>query len=137
MWHVFFRKKHVFYEVLSIGVNYIIKHTEDINHSIHAEDDCVRKLKPNRKRIIDVDVVILCFRKDNTLKDILPCNRCLGVLSYNLSYKGYRIKNVYHSVEGVVTETSFKNVIILVNKQKKTEKKTYYKIKKKISIKYF
>lgn len=109
-----------------------MKHSSSVDDSVHAEDDCVRKIKPNRGKHIDVDLAIVSFRKDGTLKNILPCNRCLSILSYNLTFKGYNIKNVHHSVDGTLKETKFKEVIIKVHKQKKDEKKTFNKIKKKL-----
>ena len=112
-------------------------HSSKISSSVHAEEDCVKKIKPNLNKKINVDMVILCYRKDNTLKDVLPCNRCLSIISRKLLFKGYIIKNICHSINNEIHKTSFKKVVYKVHNQHKSEKKTYTKIKNKIKKTYY
>jgi deoxycytidylate deaminase len=66
------------------------------NNSIHAEMDCLKKLK---KQVNKTSVDVLIFRITNT-KDYLnakPCIACYNSIISLLEKKKYDLKNIYYT----------------------------------------
>ena len=121
-----------------MGFNYVLRHNDNPFTAIHAEEDAVNKIKPHRKKPkIKLNLYLFCFRHDNTLKDVLPCSKCLNRLTKKMSFKGYQVKKVYYSVNGKIVNEYLDNLIktkyFLLTTEKLTNNKTKKKLVKKKS----
>lgn len=115
-----------------------MKHSDNPYSSIHAEEDAVNKIKPNREKTkIKLNLYLFCFKHDNTLKDVLPCSKCLNRLTEKLSFKGYYVRKVYYSINGSIVNEYLENLIktkyFLSTTEKLENKKTKEKLAKKKS----
>ena len=64
---------------------------------IHAEVDCVNRLKKSEKC---KNICIVVFRTNNNGDKLLnakPCNNCLKTIDFTLKSKNYKLKNIYYS----------------------------------------
>ena len=67
---------------------------------IHAEIDCIRKLKPvkdKNKNLVKIDICVVRFLHDKSLAISRPCFNCLQEMNNLAMKKGYKIVNVYYS----------------------------------------
>ena len=67
---------------------------------VHAEVDCVEKLKKSEK-CVPLNIVI--FRTNNDGKKLMmskPCENCLKTIDFTLKRKNYRLKKLYYTDEG-------------------------------------
>ncbi len=70
------------------------------NGMIHAEIDCIRKLKPIKekgKHFIKIDICVIRFLHNKDLAMSRPCYNCLQEMNILAMKKGYKIVNVYYS----------------------------------------
>jgi hypothetical protein len=85
--------------VLSIGINSIGDNIGKIP-GIHAELDGFNKLKPllnRKKRLQNVNMLVIRLSKNNKLLHSKPCANCITKLQTLPEQKGYKIKNIYYS----------------------------------------
>lgn len=89
---------------MAIGYNkYIVKNSykeKKKNGMIHAEIDCIRKLKPIKdksKNLVKIDICVVRFLHDKSLAISRPCFNCLQEMNLLAMKKGYKIVNVYYS----------------------------------------
>ena len=64
---------------------------------VHAEVDCVEKLKHSEKC---VPINIAVFRKNNKGDSLMmskPCENCLRTIESTLKYKNYKLKKIYYT----------------------------------------
>jgi len=67
------------------------------NDSLHAEVDCVNRLKPQEK---PTKINLIVFRTNNTgdyYSMAKPCRNCLMAIDKTLSKKNYVLKRLYYT----------------------------------------
>tara|TARA_Y100000591_G_scaffold189799_1_gene164135 strand:+ start:9047 stop:9334 length:288 start_codon:yes stop_codon:yes gene_type:complete len=65
--------------------------------SLHAEVDCVNRLKKMEK---PTDINLVVFRTNNYGNSMMmskPCNNCLKTIDVVLSKKNYKLKRLYYT----------------------------------------
>jgi len=90
---------------MSLGYNkHIVKNSYKERKKkgmIHAEIDCIRKLKQmnvNRhKNLIKIDICVVRFLLNGSLSISKPCFNCLREMEILALKKGYKIINIYYS----------------------------------------
>ncbi len=73
------------------------KASQENKDCVHAEVDCVEKLKYSEKC---VPINIAVFRTNNkgdTLMMSKPCENCLKTMQSTLKYKNYKLKKIYYT----------------------------------------
>jgi len=73
--------------------------------SIHAEVDCVSRMKKSQKL---THVNLLVFRTNNKGDKIMnakPCSDCLKTIDFTLRHKNYILKKMYYTDENGVLIT--------------------------------
>tara|TARA_B110001452_G_scaffold267348_1_gene276888 strand:+ start:7790 stop:8044 length:255 start_codon:yes stop_codon:yes gene_type:complete len=66
---------------------------------LHAEVDCVEKLKKSEK-ISPINLIV--FRTNNDGKKLMmakPCQNCLNIIDFTLKQKNYRLKKLCYTDE--------------------------------------
>ena len=70
----------------------------DVCHDcIHAEVDCVTRLK-KCKKVTPINLVV--FRTNNKGDSLMmskPCENCLRTIESTLKYKNYKLKKIYYT----------------------------------------
>ena len=78
---------------------------EDNKDNIHAEVDCVNRLKKCEKK---TPINLIVFRTNNNgskLMNAKPCNNCLKMIDFNLKKKNYVLKKLCFTNEyGEITK---------------------------------
>lgn len=67
--------------------------------SIHAEVDCVKKIKRSHK-LSPINIII--FRTNNKgdrLSMSKPCQHCINTIYSELKYKNYKLKKIWYTNE--------------------------------------
>lgn len=87
-----------------------------MNYPRHAEHDAIEKLiKRNRKRrkyLINVDIIVIRFNKNNKLTSSKPCVHCIHRMLTMPEKYGYKINNIYYSDEnGNIIKTKINELI--------------------------
>ena len=75
------------------------KACETNKDNIHAEVDCVKRLKKSEKT---VPINLIVFRTNNSgnkLMNAKPCECCLKTIDFTLKRKNYKLKNLCYSDE--------------------------------------
>lgn len=65
--------------------------------NIHAEVDCVSKLKKSEK-LAPINLII--FRTNNNADSLLmskPCSQCVKTIHRTLKYKNYNLKKIWYT----------------------------------------
>ena len=66
---------------------------------VHAEVDCVQRLKKSQKKC---PINILVFRTNNNGDKLMmakPCQNCLNTIDYTLKKKNYNLKKLIYTDE--------------------------------------
>lgn len=115
MQHVFYKGKIASLDranILSYGFNRM----GDLNGNepgVHAEHDAINKLKPiaRKKRLQNINILVIRFSKNNKLQQSKPCANCIYVMKNLPEKKGYKIKNIFYSDENEnIIKSSLKNL---------------------------
>lgn len=67
------------------------------NDSIHAEVDCVQRLKKCHKI---KEVTIIVFRTNKNGSNLLnskPCDNCINTINSTLKFKNYKLKKIWYT----------------------------------------
>ena len=113
-------------DIISIGINYF-PNCDDM--TIHAEVNAINKLKNNKGKLKNVNLVVIRFSPNlYLLGNSKCCIECILKMSM-IRQKGYRINKVFYSTEyGSITKISFsklkndKNFHICKNSKNKNKK---------------
>lgn len=65
--------------------------------NIHAEVDCMKKLK---KCVKKTPINLIVFRTNNTGTSLLmskPCTNCMNTINSTLEYKNYKLKKLWYT----------------------------------------
>ena len=79
----------------AFGINYY--NINNRNDTIHAEVDCVQKLKKCEKK---TNINLLVFRTNNAGNVLMmakPCNNCIYTIDKILEKKNYILKGLYYT----------------------------------------
>jgi cytidine deaminase len=98
--------------ILSFGFNKL-GDIEGNQPGIHAEHDAINKLKPlnRKKRLENINLLVIRFSKNNKLGNSKPCANCIQVMKNLPGKKGYKIRNIYYSDDnGAIIKSSLKNL---------------------------
>ena len=71
--------------------------SDSICDSLHAEVDCVNRLKKMEK-ITNINLVV--FRTNNCGNNLFmskPCENCLRTINFTLYKKNYKLKSIYYT----------------------------------------
>ena len=69
------------------------------NDSIHAEVDCVQRLKKCHK-IKEISIIVFRTNKSgSSLLNSKPCDNCIKTINSILIYKNYKLKNIWYTNE--------------------------------------
>lgn len=68
------------------------------NNSIHAEMDCLKKLKKQDKKI-KVDVLVFRITNTHSYLNAKPCKSCYNSILSLLVKKNYLLNNIYYTNE--------------------------------------
>lgn len=72
--------------------------------NVHAEVDCMEKLKKSHKQ---KDVCVFVFRTNNKGDKLMmakPCDNCYNSIHFNLKQKNFKLKNIYYSDENGIIQ---------------------------------
>ena len=69
------------------------------NDSIHAEVDCVLKLKKQEKLTSINLIVFRTNNKGSILCMAKPCENCINTIKSTLKYKNYKLKKFWYTDE--------------------------------------
>ena len=75
------------------------KTSKENKDNIHAEVDCVNRLKKSEKR---AHINLIVFRTNNAgdkLMNAKPCECCLKTIDFTLKQKNYKLKKLCYSDE--------------------------------------
>ena len=84
----------------AFGINYYNIHNSanrKNNDSLHAEVDCVMKLKKREKKTNINLVVFRTNNKGDTYMMAKPCNNCIMTINRVLDKKNYVLKGLYYT----------------------------------------
>ena len=90
------------------GINHV-KPKYTVNGSVHAENDVMRKLPVNKKRLVKkINMIVIQINKDGELRNSKPCVDCIARMKKIMIKKNYEIKYVYFSNNnGIITKMTF------------------------------
>jgi cytidine deaminase len=92
--------------------------------TIHAEEDCLLKLKPITNSIKKIDLLVLRTSKTGCLNISKPCGHCIQMMKNFASQKGYSVKNIYYTLsDDIVIKTSLSKLL----KDENTHISKYYR----------
>jgi hypothetical protein len=101
-------KKNI--NILSFGINKY-SDSDGKKPSIHAEYDAISKLIPlkRKKKLRSIDILVIRVSKLNNIQMSKPCYNCIQVMKTLPEKKGYKINNIYYSIDnGNIIKTNLK-----------------------------
>jgi len=91
--------------IVSIGINKI--HGDHYLQRVHAECDAILKLKKiRRKKPVCLNLLVIRISSTKKLQTSKCCQHCIQLLKKMPLKKGYKIKNVYYSMQNEIVKTT-------------------------------
>jgi hypothetical protein len=75
------------------------KKSDTFADCVHAEVDCVERLKKSKKK---ATINLLVFRTNNKGDKLMmakPCDNCIHVIDFTLKKKNYKLKKIIYTNE--------------------------------------
>tara|TARA_B110000444_G_scaffold42817_4_gene38727 strand:+ start:19648 stop:19902 length:255 start_codon:yes stop_codon:yes gene_type:complete len=75
------------------------KKSDNCSDCVHAEVDCVERLKKSEKK---TSINLIVFRTNNKGDKLMmakPCENCMRVIDFTLKKKNYKLKKIIYTNE--------------------------------------